>query len=53
MLDILKESATSMRNSFTEVYIQSIDRQIERSKEAQQEITKQLDKNKTWKSQTL
>jgi hypothetical protein len=36
------ESAANLRNSITDVYTESIQRQIERNKEFQQSITKQL-----------
>jgi HPt (histidine-containing phosphotransfer) domain-containing protein len=39
------ESAANLRNSITEVYVESIQRQIERNKEFQQSITKQLNDN--------
>lgn len=39
------ESAANLRNSITEVYTESIKRQIERNKEFQESITKQLNDN--------
>ncbi len=39
------ESAANLRNSITDVYTESIQRQIERNKEFQQAITKQLNDN--------
>jgi HPt (histidine-containing phosphotransfer) domain-containing protein len=39
------ESAANLRNSITDVYTESIQRQIERNKEFQESITKQLESN--------
>jgi hypothetical protein len=39
------ESAANLRNSITGIFTASIDKQIERNKEFQQSITKQLNDN--------
>jgi hypothetical protein len=39
------ESAANLRNSITGIFTASIDKQIERNKEFQQAITKQLNDN--------
>ena len=39
------ESAANLRNSITGIFTASIDKQIERNKEFQESITKQLESN--------
>jgi hypothetical protein len=43
--DIIIESAAKLRTGITDVYIQSIERQIERNQEWQNDITRQLARN--------
>lgn len=44
-IDSIIKSAANLRQGITDVYIQSIERQIERNQEWQNDITRQLARN--------